>query len=509
MYKIFAGIIGTAIFLSDAFAQERNETLIYAEQSIPVIFNPLNIKDDSEFRLSQLIFNNLICEDRQRRIRGDLLKEDLEGNNYTFTLQRRARWHNDRPFTAEDIKFTFDMIKANNTDTNLGYIRRIVNRVVPQGDYSVRFELYNSMSLDSLLTNIGYIPIISRNQFPNCTRLTRNDFNNILIQGTGPYKLNSWDIGKIELEWHRSYHRGWGTLTPTQHRIRYIEIEQVKEPETAITKLIHKDIDLLPTVRLNDWERFSPSTQLELKKYNIRSFYFVALNCNSEYFRNRRVRKALALAIDRWRILTTIYGEKNVNRDDIMSGPYLPEDVSPTQQPLPYNLQEARQLLRDAGFPNGFAVELKANIRNEEELQMVDNIRRDLGEIGVRVTIREMDKDTWRREVEVEKNFQMAFGKYTFHQHTDIVEALFLSNSPLNFCSYDNETVERLIGEIKQSLNTEEKERRRDRIQQIIREDCPYIFLFRTPLACGYLSDLHIKVHPYWFFGYVNQWYKE
>jgi ABC-type transport system substrate-binding protein len=311
-------------------------------------------------------------------------------------------------------------------------------------------------------------------------------------------------------------------LSPTQHRIKSIIIKKIREPEWAINELMHGNIDLLPTVRLKDLGRFVQSNQekrqkgeqkkerkLKLKKYNIRSFYFVALNCNYEYFRNRMVRKALTLATDRWRILTTIYGEKNVNKDDIMSGPYLPEEISPTQEPLPYNLQEAKELLRNAGFPNGFTVELKANIKNEEERQIVDNIVRDLKRIGVRIRVNEMNKYTWKKEVEREKIFQMAFGRYTFHQHTDIVETLFLRNSPLNFCSYSNENVERLIGDIKQSLKTKEKEEKRDKIQKIIREDCPYIFLFRTPLFCGYMSNLHMKVHPYWFFGYINQWYKE
>lgn len=538
--KVLLVIISTIFLFSNSFAQEQTRnTLIYPEGK-PLTLNPLDITDDVAFRLCPLIFNRLVSVTTAGgKIIPDLLEsvspqeKSFPAQTVTFKLRQNVRWDDGQPVTANDVKFTFDMIKHNETETNLKWIRSVISEVQAIDKYTVRFNLNESMGLIPLLEKIGYIYIIPKHRFSPGTRFISAEnnfgFGREWICGTGPYYgiENFWDKGggKITLRRNRNYHKGFQpvSLKPNQYRIEKIETEKMGTPNTAKQALFLAEkgksgtIDLIPVTRPIDWPEFRNGTNTTLLLYNIRSCLFVAFNCRDNILSDRRIRKALTLVVDRWQILSSIYGETNVNKIDLMTGPYFPEEVR-RHQPLGYenynyrseeNIRKAKQLLKEAGYPDGFTVELKGYMPDEESRSIVEAIEGCLEQIGVRLTKPSMERDTWWQEVVVQKNFQMAFGQWTFHTHTDIVETLFLESSPLNIGGYNKKRVEDLIKELKGNYNDEEIMTIKDEIQRIIREDCPYLWLFRVPLAAAYRNDLHIDIHPYWFFGFVNNWYRE
>ncbi len=510
--------VGVLFLLPNSFAQKKERVLNYAEQSFPSgqeqFLEPLNIKDNTTARLSQLIFNTLLWIDKEMRCVANLLEnltpEETQSPSITYTLRLRKglTWHNGTPFTAKDVKFTFDKIMDEKTKTNLQYIRKIVRNVEVIDEYRVRFNLNESMGLIPFFQNIGFIWIIKKIDKPI---------------GLGTYKFENLDKEreKIRLSRNPGYHRGWKDLSQEQHRIEEINMEAIKELRTAIEYLKHKGVDLIPVIRPNYWDEIGRTQGLELHKYNMRSFFYVAFNCDPRKrynpFVHQEVRQACTLAVDRWRILKTIYGKENVNIRDIMTGPYISEEVSPNHRPLGYderwnynseeNISRAKDLLKKAGFPKGFTAELKANIPDEEINKILNNIIEDLKAIGVTINIKPMNFEVWWEEVVKKEDFEMAFGEEKAHAYTDIVEKLFLRNNLMNISSYYNDQVENLIEKIKGSSNTGEIEELKDEIQRIIGNDCPYLFLFRVTLAAGANENLHLNIHPHWFFAFANEWY--
>jgi peptide/nickel transport system substrate-binding protein len=269
---------------------------------------------------------------------------------YTFHLRHGVKWHDGQPFTAEDVKFTYDKVQDPKTDCPF---LRVYFTTIKSCDvldpYTVRFTA--SERYFKTLDAIGGLPIVPKHIFEQ----GEPDFNKHPFQrhpiGTGPYKFVRWDTGsQIVLERNDDY---WDTAHPRYpQRIVY---EVIEEPYVA-AQLVKKDeIDVFDKVAPLIWQHSlagSPSmTRLHKIVYTYPAYQYVGYNLRLPVFSDIRVRHAIDLLMPRDEIISKIYLGQYASKTsgyDLPSAPSYNHDVPPT----PNDPALALQLLDQAGWKN-------------------------------------------------------------------------------------------------------------------------------------------------------------
>lgn len=511
--------------------------MTYSETSEPQTLNPLNMTDVISFRFLNLLYNNLIGVDINMLPNPELLKSlepikvSEDGLTYTFLLKDNVKWHDGTSLTAKDVEFTFKMLKDERTGTNKGWVSDVFSKVNAIDEHTIEFTLRRKMPKEMVLGKLFW-PIIPHHIFnPTQEYISLEDeFGRTKVIGSGPYSFKSWIEGKgILLKQNKGYFKKWRKLGPDEKRIEEIVMKYIRDPRVAIDSLLMgSGVDLIPVVRPVDYNEVRNDPYCDLVKYNSRSFAYFAYNCNHPFLKDSQVRQALTYAVDREEMLSKIYGKGYVDRSQIMSGPYPPGEDTPEVKSIPYDLDKAKKLLSAAGFKdtNGdgilekdgkpFIVSLKTYVKDESFRRICTLYQAQLLKIGIKLKgeqIEFMEMNKWIKQVCKDKNFDITFGSWSFHEDTDIVDDLFSAASMRpggnNFVSYTNPKVESLLKINRTVFDPEIRRKNKYELHKIIAEDCPYTFLFILPAYAGVrTSSLKgVDIHPYYFFNFITNWY--
>ncbi|MBU0701167.1 hypothetical protein KKE26_07750 [bacterium] len=528
-------IIMIVVFLS---SRAFGGGLKYAELVEPQTLNPLNMVDTVSFRFSNLLYNGLMWTDQEMLPEPELLKlkEPVsisdDGKTYVFQLKDNVVWSDGQPFTAKDVEFTFKMIADSRTDTNLGWIRDVFADVTAIDTHTVKFTLQRKINKDDLLGML-FFKVIPYHCFPeNKEYISVNDnFGRAVVQGTGPYTFNKWIPNKgIRLVRNKGYFKPFRKLNEDQGQTRIDEIimKYIRDPLVQVESLLNPEgIQLIPVINPVYYNRIRANEDCSLIRYNSRRFAFFAYNCTNEFFKDPRVRLALTYAVNREAMIENVFGA-DMDKTQIMSGPYPPGEGDPNLEPIPYDPEKAVKLLNEAGFfdkngdgileKNGkdFEITLKSYAKDEDMRRVCTMYQADLLKIGVKLRngkINFMEMNKWMKEVLKNRIFDVTFGTWIFHEDTDIVDDLFSSASARtdgnNFVSYVDPQVEKLLSLNRFTIDGEVRRANKQEIHRIIRQECPYTFLFTLPAYAGVRSSTlkGVIIHPCYFFAYITDWY--
>ena len=269
----------------------------------------------------------------------------LNPTTWQFTLRKGVKFHNGDDFNAECVKFTLD--RAINPETKatvsseLGTIASTevvdpstVNVVTKAPDFllPVRLgELYGLMLSPKHTQSVGKEGIATR---PN---------------GTGPFKLVAWTKNEqLVLEANESYWRG-------APKVKKVTVRPILEDAARIAALQTGEVDLIspiPHVRIAELKR---NDKLVIKTIPAPRIFHVTIDVRKPPFDHVKVRQALNHAVDVNAILKSLYFGFGTRLATVVDKGALGYD--PGVAPYPYDPKKAKQLLTDAGFPNGFETE--------------------------------------------------------------------------------------------------------------------------------------------------------
>ncbi|PWF24004.1 ABC transporter substrate-binding protein [Corticimicrobacter populi] len=343
--------------------------------------------------------------------------QPLDDTTWEFKLDPAAKFSNGEPFTANDVIFTFCRILNNETaigggSTNVA--RRIIGIDAPDAN---TVHLKTASPYPVLPNELARIPMIwsGMAQFENLTYEpakgcgvtsawpTVTDFNTgNLVVGTGPYKLKSYVKGAgIALERNDAY---WGKTPAPWSEVR---MTAVPSAGPRLTGLLSGDFDLIENPAARDLKRITDSGFEYTTKPSVRIMFFQLdvgrapspfvkspKGADDNPLQDARVRQALSMAIDRKAIV-----------DRIMDGvatpanQYLPEGMfgSIVGAPaLEYNPTRAKELLAEAGYPNGFELTLSStNNRYINDAQVTQAVAQYLARIGVKTQVDTMTSSVY------------------------------------------------------------------------------------------------------------------
>lgn len=398
--QFLAGAAGTLVGLSSAravFAQPKGDVLIIGTRSAANSADPHFANTQPNIDYASHIFEKLVERDEHSRPINAGLAESwklLSDTVWEFKLKPNVRWHDGKEFSAEDVAFSLGRVPnvPNSPGGFASYIQSISNVEVVD---KLTVRIHTSVPFANLPRAVGTIYIVSKHVGENATTADYNSGKAAI--GTGPYRYE-----RLQLNVEASFLRNddyWGKK-PAWARVR---MRSIANDGSRIAALLSGDIHLADQIPTADLDHLKSNADISIGQIEGMRSVFLMPNVSREDglplitakdgsplarnpLRDLRVRKALSLAIDRKLLVDRIMnGAAEANGQWIPPGAYSYDPAIPVPQA---NVQEARQLLTAAGYPDGFRISLfSTNDRYPNDARIAQAIGQMWSRAGIAVNV--------------------------------------------------------------------------------------------------------------------------
>lgn len=447
------------------------------------ILNPVLAPDIGSVLINKVIFSALVRPDEQLRPVPDLATgwtTSDDGLAWTFTLRPGVRWHDGAPFTARDVKFTFDRVIDVRSGSRLRSDFAAVAGVDIVDSLTVRFRLHAPFA--PFLALLGYnAGILPEHLFRDRSLTEATGFNRSAPVGTGPFRVVEATAGSaIVLERNERYHGPRPSLDRVIFRI-------VPDVNAQVAQLLAGELDVVPIEPAN-----LPSVErargVRVVRNAIVQHVYVGFNQRRDPFRSALVRQALDLAVDRQAILDGVLrGAGDFPRGTIPSA--LADYFDGTLPPPAHHPDSARALLARAGWRTGadgrlhdeagqpFAFSLLVDRGNPTREQAALAVQQDLGRIGIEATIEAMEFATLVRDRVLPGNFDAVLIWWTTPPDPDQY-AFYATGQDNNHVAWSNRSADSLLAAGRATLDQAARRRIYAEFQALERTDPPVLVLF-------------------------------
>jgi peptide/nickel transport system substrate-binding protein len=493
----------------------------YIDSSIGDASNliPILVTDSASGNITDLVYNGLVKYDKDINVVGDLaecweirshdkrqtygdcdrylaelhpeagqpLIEDADMEeaafSITFRMREGVRFHDGVECTAEDAMFTYQSLIDPKVPTPYRGNYVMVKQAEVLGKYTFRVSYEKPFAPALISWGMGILP----KHLLEGQDLTQSPLKRKPV-GTGPYKFVEWKTGeKIVLEANKDYFEGRPYIDHYIYRII---------PDTA-TQFLELKAGGIDSMGLNPMQYLkqtdTPEFNEQYNKYRYLSFGYTYLGYNllNQKFADKRVRQALAYAIDKQEIIDGVL----MGLGKIATGPYKPGTwyYNPNVKQYPHDPQKAKQLLAEAGWldsdndgildKNGqpFQFTIITNQGNDLRKKTAEIIQQRLRTVGIKVKIRIIEWAAFLKEFVDKKKFDAVILGWSGSIDPDVYNVWHSSKTgpqEYNFISYKNAEVDELLEKGRHTFDQEERKKYYFRFQEILAEEQPYTFLY-------------------------------
>ncbi len=388
-----------------------------------------------------------------------------DGSTWTFRLKPNVKFHDGSDFTADDVKYTIDRILNPETRSpQRGGLAQITSvEAVDRSTVRITTRAAFAPILTNLAINAYILPRAAH------TRLGR-DFARRPV-GTGPFKMVEWvPEERIILEANPDYHGGRPSLDRLFFRF-------VPEASVRLAELESGGLDLIAGVPAQDIRRLRVSLLVDLQEVVGTNYRLMGFNTANKPYDDVRVRRAIAHAIDKSKIIDVVWPGRGV----VAEGPIPPTSWAFDERfkGLGYNLQRARQLLAEAGHASGFEMNLLLS-EAEEQRREVALFIDQLKQINITVKPTVVDFPTLLDRL-LKTNYDVLRVGWTTNPEPDsLLYSPFHSSAigGFNFTKLRNARVDELLDRGRTVANQAERVRIYREAQRIIVDEAPMVFIF-------------------------------
>ncbi|MFT4014239.1 MAG: ABC transporter substrate-binding protein [Paracoccus sp. (in: a-proteobacteria)] len=384
---------------------------------------------------------------------GHTVSED--GLTHTFTLQPGVSFHSGDPLTATDVKYSIERVAAEASKSSRKKSLSTIAGIETPDERTVVIKL-SSKSI-SLPYNLSYVWIVN----DAAGDITGKE------DGTGPYKLAEWKRGSaLSLQTFDGY---WGQKPANGGAI----FSYFTDASAQNNALLTDAVDLITSVQSPDaLALFEDPSAFTISEGSSTTKEIMAYNDRVAPFDDARVRKALARAVDKKRLLEAIWGDRGA-----VLGSFVPP-TDPWYEDLtgidPYDPESAKALLAEAGHGGGFAFTLETPNYDPHPI-VAEFLKAELAKIGVTVNIHVITANEWYTKVYQAHDFQA-----TLQEHVNHRDIVFYGN-PDFYWGYDNPKVSELINAAEASDSEDAQAATLREANRIIVEDAASNWLYLYP----------------------------
>jgi len=457
----------------DALAQTKDDTLVYALQSDVQTWDPPNSVLRESIILGYHVFDHLAARDLKTGKVGPSLAvswKNLDDTTWEVKLRKGVKFHDGTPFTAKDVKATFD---------------RVLNpelKLTARGNHS---KIKSIEVLDDLTARFhtdGPYPLFVERltaQVIQSEKAIREKGHEWLQEnpvGTGPYKLQKWTKKQEHLLVRNDDY--WGPKPAFKH----VRVRIIPEQATQIAELISGGVDVIKAVPPDQMDVINKSGQARTSTSPILRTALIQLDqsgrAGKNPFQDRKVRQAANLAVDMDSIIKHVInglGDRTATAVNPMAFGF---DAS--VKPYKQDAAQAKKLLAEAGFPSGFEVGFLTTGPTVEPglIQTTEAIAADLAKAGIRTKqkfIGEVGPFTnLVRDNKAEPMFTWSWGYYSVFDADAILFDVMTCGQPYSY--YCNKELDDLVMQGRSTLDSKRRVEIYAKAQRLIHDDAAYLF---------------------------------
>ncbi len=446
------------------------------------------------------------------------------GKVITYYLRKGVHFQDGVEFNADDVLFTYKVYSDPTVNTPAGAMYQDIKSVEIMDLYTVRvtYKKPFAPALSQTFDNILPKHLLEGKD------INKSDFDRHPV-GTGPYKFVEWKTAQqVVLEANPNY---WGG---PPHIKRFV-MRIIPDQSTEFLELLNGGIDAMGAwlhggMRAEQFvkETDNPKFKDYYNSYKTDSlgFSYVGWNPKNPLFKDKKVRQALTMAIDRQTIIQNVSYGQGVVCDSPF--PLHSWANDPKDKPWPFDPDKSRQYLKEAGWKMGTDGLLHKTIAGKDtpfkftlitiqgavSAERVATImQQQMKQLGIEVDLQVYEWTTFLSQYLDPRKFDAYLGAWAITPDPDCYQLFHSSQRgehQYNFVDYDNKQMDRLLMEGRQTLDTAKRQKIYWKIQSILHEDQPYTFL----VVPNHLAAIHKR-----FKGYgpsqlvdpslltVNKWY--
>ncbi|MEM7021861.1 MAG: ABC transporter substrate-binding protein [Pseudomonadota bacterium] len=463
-------------------AQEPKEggTLKISHSTRIATLNVLTNSGPAEYPVMDMVYSGLTRIGLDNQPMPDLA-ESWEGNEdateFIFNLRPGVTFHDGTPFTAADVVATYEAILDPDIPASAKAVLDMVDKVEAVDDVTVRFSLKAPYADLPTATAHANARILSAAALAGDHAELETKVN-----GTGPFKLEDYDSARItRLVRNDDY------FIPGKPYLDAVEMHLFPDLAAETTNFLSGDVDVMLLVQQADYERISTSPGVEALRVPSGRYVNVVMRQDQPPFDDVRVRKALAMAIDRQLLVDLVLeGLGRPAYDNILSPEFKYQIDTPE---IPYDPEAAKALLVEAGYPDGLKLDLVASNRPAIRAQVAIALKQMALPAGFDIEVETMPHDTYLANVWRKGNFYMAYwGMQPTEDAT--FNLLLTSDASYEDTAWNNAEFDELVEMGRSTIDEAERTDAYTKAQELILNDTPYIIAFYEDVLTASRDDV-------------------
>ncbi|MBW4022198.1 MAG: ABC transporter substrate-binding protein [Proteobacteria bacterium] len=475
-----AGLVGLSGLRAAEAATPRN-ALVLGHLAELETLDPAQATTISDFRILSSIYEGLLrFKSGTLEVEPALAKSwtiSPDGKTYTFKLRDDVTFHDGTKFDASAVKFNLDRVLVKGapfSDTGpfpfvfiLGPITS--TEVIDPTTVVIHLSQPYAPMLNMLASGVGLLVGISPAEVKQFGKSFSRHGG-----GAGPFKFRLWEPNvRIVLEANASYFRG-------APKLKGLVFRPIPDSSARVSEMLSGGTDLMVEVPADDVPLFKSKSQFVFVEQPGPHLWYLMLNCRQKPFSDVRVRQALNYAINKQAIADQIL-KGTAKVADSVTPPAFTGFHDDSLKPYPYDPAKAKQLLAEAGYPNGVDVVFDVTQNGSGMLSPVlmgTAIQADLAAVGIRAKIETYEWNTYLAKL------LPGMGK------VDIAEMSFMTSDPdmlpalalrtgaaVNSGYFSDPEVDKLIAAGRAETDLTKREAIYKQLQQVVYKDAPWGFI--------------------------------
>lgn len=337
------------------------------------------------FYANQMLYSRLVRQGIDGQPSPDIATKwsaSPDAKTWTFELREGVAFHDGSALNAADVKYTLERIKDPKIDSPVAAVLGVIDSIIVIDDHKVEIKL-SAPHADLPLLLMDYrVRMIPENSGDNIAKTGI---------GSGPFKLTELDPeGTTVLTAFDQYWEG----KPAADEM---EIIGIPDAQARVQALLAGQIDFEDSVLKQQSQLFANNPQFQTQSIATGEWRGLVFRTDTAPFDNAKVRKALRLAVDREDMLKLVSGDGagTISCDHpVWSGDQYRADINCGQ-----NIEEAKRLLKEAGYPNGIEITISAADNEPEWIRMIEVYQQQAAKAGITVKLNMVPSDGYWSDV--------------------------------------------------------------------------------------------------------------
>jgi peptide/nickel transport system substrate-binding protein len=464
--SLFAGCGG-----GEKPAAKAKDTVIVGTGYDAKTLDPIGTNDVASSNVMLQIYQNLVKVNEKGEVIPDLAEsyKKLDDLTYEFKIRKGVKFHNGEELKASDVKFTLERA-ASPLGAAVAHVFEAldVSSIKVIDDYTIQMKLKYVFPpfVATSLTHTGGSILNEK-----AVKAAGKDYGQSPV-GTGPFKFVKWTKGdRIELT-------RFDEFSGSKAAYKNLVIRPIPEVTNRAIELESGGIDVCYEVSTNDLKRLEENKDVKVLRVLDNGTSFMGMNTKKKPFDDVRIRQAISYAIDTPTVVNTVW--RGIGK--AAAGPVPPniKYSNPALKTHEYNVDKAKQLLKEAGLPDGFKTSIWTNDR-KERIDMATIMQNQLKQVGITAEIKVVEWGAYLEGTARGEQDLFIIGWTASGNDPDISLFAQFHSSKFgaggNRAFYKNDKVDQLLMQGRQMEDSDARKQVYFELQDIIKADAPWVFL--------------------------------